>query len=132
MAKHSPQEVCNFYFPSDVNFRRYLGLFQQTGDVRLSVMDSDIATLEEIANGEDRSRAIEATGIWTQVQTFKFLVSLITFWRILSCTKSLSDQLQSREMDLAKAADHVLATISTLKDFRTDNHWNHIYKYVKL
>ena len=57
-----------------------------------------IATLEEIANGEDKSRAIEATGIWTQVQTlnFKFLLSLITFWRTLSCTKSLSDQLQSR------------------------------------
>ena len=61
-----------------------------------------LATLEEIANGDDRSRA----SIWTQVQTFKYLVSLITFWRILSCTNSLSDQLQSIEMDLAKAADN--------------------------
>lgn len=58
-------------------------------------------------------------------------LSLITFWRVLSCTKSLSDQLQSREMDLAKAADLVLATVSTLKDFRNDSQWNHIYEYVK-
>ena len=104
---------------------RYLAV-----DAVCSTFDSVLATLEEIA-GEDRTRATEATGIWTQVQTFKFLVSLITFWRILSCTKSLSDQLQSREMDLAKAADLVLATISTLKEFRSDDQWNHIYKYVK-
>ena len=44
-------------------------------------------------------------------QTFKFLVALITFQRILSYTKSLSDQLQSKEMNFAKAADLVLATI---------------------
>ena len=33
---------------------------------------SVLATLEELANGEDRSRAVEATGILTEVQTFKF------------------------------------------------------------
>ena len=96
-------------------------------DAVCSTFDSVLATLEEIANGDDRSRSTEATGIWTQVQSFKFLVSLITFWRVLSCTKSLSDQLQSREIDLAKAADLVLATTITLKEFRSDNQWNHIY-----
>ena len=45
-----------------------------------------LATLEEIANGENRSRAVEATRIWTQVQTLQFLVSLISFWQILSIT----------------------------------------------
>ena len=80
----------------------------------LQVHSSVLATLEELENGEDRPRAIEATGIWTQVQTFMFLLSLITFWRLLSCTMSLSDQLQSTEMDLAKAADLVLTTISIL------------------
>ena len=33
-------------------------------------------------------------------------------------------------MDLAKAADLVLATVSTLKEFRNDSQWNHIYEYV--
>ena len=80
----------------------------------------------KIANGDDRSRSTETTGIWTQVQSFKSLVLLITFWRVLSCTKSLSDQFQSREIDLAKAADLVLAKTITLKEFRSDNQWNHI------
>ena len=34
-------------------------------------------------------------------------------------------------MDLAKATDLVLTTISTLKEFRSNNQWDHIYKYVK-
>ena len=33
-------------------------------------------------------------------------------------------------MDLAKAVDLVLATVSTLKEFRNDSQWNHIYEYV--
>ena len=90
-------------------------------DAVCSTFESVLATLEEIANGKDRSRAIEAAGIWTHVQSFKFLVLLITFWRILSCTKSLLDQLQSKQLDLAKAADLVLATKSTMKEFRTDS-----------
>lgn len=35
---------------------------------------------------------------------FPFLVSLVTFDTILSCTKGLSDHLQSTEIDLAGAA----------------------------
>ena len=46
-------------------------------DAVCSTFDAVLATLEEIANGEDRSRAVEATGIWTQVQTLRFLVSII-------------------------------------------------------
>ena len=72
---------------------------------------------------------MEATGIWSQVQTFKFLVSLITFQQILSFTKGLSDQLQCRQLDLAKAADLMLAMKTTVKEFRTDSKWDSIYKY---
>ena len=67
-------------------------------------------------------------GIWTQVQTFKLLISLIIFWRIFSC-KSIKPASKSRQLDLAKAADPVLATKSTLKEFRTDSQWECIYKY---
>ena len=41
-------------------------------DAVCSTFDLVLATLEELANGEDRSRAVEATGIWTQVQKFKY------------------------------------------------------------
>ena len=103
---------------------RYLAV-----DAVYSTFGAVLATLEEIVDGEDRSRATEAIGILMQVHTFKFLLSL--FWRILSCTKSLSDQLQSREIDLAKAADLVLATVSTLQEMRNDSQWDHIFTYVK-
>ena len=33
-------------------------------------------------------------------------------------------------MDLAKAADIVIATIETLQDFRQDVAWDHLYEYV--
>lgn len=59
-------------------------------DVVCSTFDSIIATLESLMDGEDRTKGTEATGILLQVQTFKFLLSLIIFCRILSCTKSLS------------------------------------------
>ena len=68
---------------------RYLAV-----DAVYSTFGAVLATLEEIVDGEDRSRATEAIGILIQVQTYKFLLSLIMFWRILSYTKSLSDQLQ--------------------------------------
>ena len=45
------------------------------------------------------------------------------FDRILSCTKYLSDQLQSTLVDLAQAADLVLATRSTLEEYRADTFW---------
>ena len=56
-------------------------------------------------------------------------MTLVTFRHVSSCTKSLSDQLQSRHLDLAKAADLVQATMTTVKEFRTDSQWNSIYKY---
>ena len=42
--------------------------------------------------------------------------SLIIFDKILSCTKNLSDQLQSTNIDLAQAADLVIATKSLLEE----------------
>ena len=38
-------------------------------DAVCCTFDAVLATLEEIAEGEDKSRAVEATGILAQVQT---------------------------------------------------------------
>ena len=51
--------------------------------------------------------------------------------RILSCTKRLSDHLQSTEIDLAGAANLVIATKQTLEDYRSDSMWNKVYEYAK-
>ena len=99
-------------------------------DSNLSTFDSILATLEVIKDGDDRPKAVEAIGILTQVRCFRFLLQLlIIFWRILSCTKSLSDQLKSTTIDMARAADLAEATIETFEEFRTDAAWEHLFQY---
>ena len=89
------------------------------------------STLQKISNGTDRAKAIEAAGLLAQVNSFKFLLSLIVFDRVLTCTKSLSDCLQNTQLHLAKAADLVAATISTLEVFRTESEWNKLWAYAE-
>lgn len=48
------------------------------------------------------------------------------FDRILSCTKQLSDQLQSSTVDLYRASELVSGTKSM---FRTDEYWSQVYRY---
>ena len=51
--------------------------------------DVILVTLQAIVDSEDRVKATKATGILSQVRSFKFLIALVLFWRILFCTKSL-------------------------------------------
>ena len=74
--------------------------------------DSILLTIEEVAESQDVNKAIEARGLHYQLTSFSFLVSLITFDRILTCTKQLSDQLQSSTLDLSLVSNLVLATKS--------------------
>ena len=67
--------------------------------------DAVIETLQDIASSQDHVKGVEARGLLHQVQCFKFLLSLIIFDRVLSCTFSLSEQLQDSKVNLAKAAD---------------------------
>ena len=55
-----------------------------------------LATLEAIIDGNDRANEIMAEEILHQIKSFKFLVTLILFWHILSCTESLSDRTASQ------------------------------------
>ncbi len=84
-------------------------------DTMCHTFDALLATLEEIVDGNDHGKAVEAQGLLLQVKSFSFLLLLITFDRVLSCTKRLSDLLQSKQCDLAKATDLVSATIETLE-----------------
>ena len=78
-----------------------------------------------------QGKAVEAKGILLQIKSFKFLILLVIFSRILSCTKGLSDQLQSSTIDMAKAADLVSATVGILQEYRTDSKWEEVFKYVQ-
>ena len=74
-----------------------------------------MATLHDISESNDHLKAVEARSFLHHVAKFRFIVSLITFDRILSCTNSLSDQLQSVQIDLSSAANLVQATKNSLK-----------------
>ena len=95
-----------------------------------STFDAVLATLQCLVEGDDKVKAVEAKGILLQIRCFKFLITLIMFWRLLFLTKQLSDQLQSPHTDMAKAADLVTATMETLQQFRSDEEWSKLYKYV--
>ena len=59
------------------------------------------------------------------------MLSLVVFDRVLTCTKGLSDHLQNPRLDLSKASDLVLGTISTLEEFRSDKAWDHTFDYAQ-
>jgi hypothetical protein len=58
-------------------------------------------TLEEIGEGSDKSKAIEAVGLYHHIHSFQFLSFLVIFSEVFAITKSLSDQLQCKDLELA-------------------------------
>jgi len=101
-----------------------------TVDAVYTTYGAILATLQVIAHGDDRNKVTEATDILLQVQSFKYLTALFLFWRVLSITRCLSDQLQSTKINMAKAADLVTASIETFCEFHSDKEWDKLYKYV--
>lgn len=91
--------------------------------------NSILLTLEEISLSSDHSKAVEAKGLLYQVQSFSFIVSVVMFDQILSCTKQLFDQLQSSKIDLYRASELVSASKAMLQCFRTDEYWDRVYSY---
>ena len=87
--------------------------------------DSLQATLQESSYGSDYTKAIEAKGLHCQVATFAFIVILVMFDRILSCTKTF----RPTQVDLAKVADLVSATMATLEEYHNDNVWEKLYHF---
>ena len=82
--------------------------------------DAILATLELVGDGSDSEKGIEAKGLYHQIASFSFLLSLVIFDKVLTCTKRLSDQLQNSDLNLSKAADLVVATKSTLQEFQSN------------
>lgn len=95
-----------------------------------STYDAIIATLEYISDDSDKAKAVEAIGLLHQIRSLRFLASLIIFQRLMSVTKCLSDQLQSKSNDLSYAASLVSSTVATLKEFREDKTWDHTFQYI--
>ena len=93
--------------------------------------DAVVAALMKITNDGDGSRAAEARGLFLQVKSFKFILLLVIFDRLLTCSKGLSDLLQSSKIDLGKAGNLITATIETVEIFRSDSEWEKVLAYSK-
>ena len=90
-----------------------------------------VAALIKITHDGDGSRVAEARGLLLQVKSFKFILLLVIFDRLLTCSKGLSDILQSTKIDLGKAGDLITATIETVEIFRSDSEWEKVLAYSK-
>jgi hypothetical protein len=79
-------------------------------------------TLCQIVDGDaNRERAVEARGLWHQIQSLQFIVCTIVFEKVLLLTNGLSEVLQAKELDLAAAVDLVDTTRDTLQNWRNNS-----------
>ena len=49
---------------------------------------------------------------------------------LFSCTKRVSDILQALKINFSMVAELITTTLETMHQFRTDEVWSKIYKYI--
>lgn len=88
-----------------------------------------VQVLEEIASENHPQRAVEARGILAQID-LNFAGCLVLFRKVLTDSKFLSDMLQSKTVDYAKAVELIEALKETLVNYRShtsfDEMWTEI------
>ena len=62
-----------------------------------------LAVLHKVEESSDSEAAAEASGLYKQLLSFKFVVNLHVAEQVLKVTNSLSDQLQAKELLLSEA-----------------------------
>ena len=98
----------------------------------LSTYSAVIKTLEDIAEGNNRDRAIEARGILSGVRSFTFVVALVIYKKIFSVSANLSDLLQSQSIDLSSASYLIQSTIDNFRQLRTHDQWELIWEEINV
>ena len=92
--------------------------------------DSLLLTFDAIIHSSDCAKAVEAKALYFQIKSILFITTHVSFDHILSCTRHLSDQLQSSKIDLGSAADLVQGTKSNLMSFHSSEYWNKLFHYI--
>ena len=87
-----------------------------------------LETLEDTADGTDRMKAIEATGILAGLKSYDFVVSLTVYKKVLGITSKLSDVLQKESLDYGSAASLIQATIETFESMKSDGQWDLLWQ----
>ena len=98
----------------------------------LATYSAVLKTLEDVSNGSDCDRAIEAVRILHGVKSFNFVVALVIFKKIFSVSANLSDVLQSESIHLAAASFLIQSTIDTFKGLRSDDHWGVLWEEINV
>ena len=93
--------------------------------------DAVVSTLIKVTDDGDGSRAAEARGLLLQVKSFRFILLLVIFDRLLTCSKGLSDLLQSTKIDLGKASNLVQPLIQ-LKFFNQTQNGRRCWHIAKM
>uniref|UniRef100_A0A1X7UJX0 Uncharacterized protein n=1 Tax=Amphimedon queenslandica TaxID=400682 RepID=A0A1X7UJX0_AMPQE len=79
-------------------------------------------TLEQLWD-HTGSRAIEARGLYHQISSFPFLLSLLLFDEVFSITGKLSNLLLSEQLHYATAATCMATTKTSLMSMRSKSEW---------
>ena len=103
----------------------------------LKVIDNQYAailqTLETIEDETtDAKAAADARGLLAQLSTFEFILSLAVLKDFLSHTHHASQYLQSEHLDLMAAVSCVEATQAVLRERRSIEQFNKIYRAVQV
>ena len=90
----------------------------------LKTLPAVIRTLEEVSQGTHASRTVEARGLLVQVRSFKFILLLEIFVKILAITNALSEQIQNSQLVLGAAARLVCSVTKAISSARQDKEWD--------
>lgn len=90
--------------------------------------DAILSTLKAIVNGSDAEKVVQASGYLQSIEKFQFVVCLVIYDYIFGTTKTLSDALQSSELDLAYAICLISSVEDELRQSRSNTVWNKLWE----
>lgn len=92
-------------------------------------LPANLATLVDVSNQTNAHRATEAKSLIGVQSSVQFVLHICTLESIFSVTKTLSDHLQTTDVELASAIDLVFAVVDALNDKCNAETWTKIWEY---
>ena len=103
----------------------FLGFISVTDGTAAGLVETTCKYVEDIGHlsltSKDKKERDEAVGIKKNIAKIDFIINLVPWERILSCTNSTSKERQSKSVDLSAASRLLSISLSELRYFR--NSW---------
>ncbi len=94
----------------------------------MSTYPAILETLQNIVDGTDSHRAIEASGILAGIRCFRFVICLVVYKKLFGVTANLSEIFHAESLDYSSAASIIQATIDTFSTMRSDDRWELLWQ----